>query len=51
MPGQRWHPDDVNKVYVRFRDAHDNESTGTEVGTIFYDPHTVYLPLSYKNPE
>lgn len=41
--------DAVNKVYVRFRDDNDNESTGTEVGTILYDPHTVYLPIVIKN--
>jgi hypothetical protein len=41
-------PGEVAQVYVRFRDANDNESVAPEVGVILYDPVTVYLPLVTK---
>ncbi len=42
-------PEAVNRVYVRFRDQNGNESVGTEVGMILYDPHTMYLPMLLKS--
>jgi hypothetical protein len=38
-------PGEVASVYVRFRDAHSNESVSPEVGVILYDPFVIYLPL------
>lgn len=38
-------PHALNFVYVRFRDAHDNESVAAEVGAILYNPVTAYLPV------
>ncbi|HZE17013.1 MAG TPA: choice-of-anchor X domain-containing protein, partial [Mycobacterium sp.] len=40
----------VNRVYVRFRDVNLNESVGTEVGSIYYQQPTIYLPLVTKSP-
>jgi hypothetical protein len=42
-------PNALNHVYVRFRDVNGNESVGTEVGVILYDPHTMYLPMVLKS--
>ena len=41
-------PGQVASVYVRFRDANDNESVNPEVGMILYDVSGVYLPLILK---
>ena len=41
-------PDALNFVYVKFRDDNDNESVGSEVGVILYDPFTSYLPIVLK---
>lgn len=35
-------------AYARFRDDASNESVGTEVGSILYDPIAIYLPLIWK---
>lgn len=37
-------------VYVRFRDAAGNESIGTEVGSIYFQPNVVYLPVMLRQP-
>jgi hypothetical protein len=42
-------PNAVNQVYARFRDTSDNETVGTEVGLIFYDPDTIYLPIVIRS--
>jgi hypothetical protein len=41
-------PNELNFVYVRFRDVHDNETVGTETGVILYDPNLILLPLIAK---
>jgi hypothetical protein len=41
-------PDALNFVYVKFRDDNNNESVGSEVGVILYDPFTSYLPIVLK---
>jgi hypothetical protein len=41
-------PGDPAKVYARFRDAAGNESSGVSVGTIFYLPPTLRLPILMK---
>ena len=38
-------PNSVNVVYARFRDANDNETVGTEAGSILYETNMLYLPL------
>jgi hypothetical protein len=42
-------PNAVNQVFARFRDTHGNETVGTEVGLIFYDPDTIYLPIILRS--
>jgi hypothetical protein len=41
-------PGDVGRVYVRFRDAAGNESIGTTVAMITYQPLQIYLPVVRK---
>ncbi len=38
----------LNYVYARFRDAHNNESVGTEADVILYEPYTNYLSIIVK---
>jgi Mg-chelatase subunit ChlD len=36
---------DVAKVYVKFKDAHGNQTIGVELGQIIYAPDVILLPL------
>lgn len=62
LPGMEWQdfaqdvpwqlagqPGEMSHVYVRFRDENLNESVGTEVGTILYNPNLIYLPIVLRN--
>jgi hypothetical protein len=62
LPGMEWQdfaqdvpwqlagqPGEMAHVYVRFRDENLNESVGTEVGTILYNPNLIYLPIIVRN--
>jgi hypothetical protein len=40
-------PNELNFVYVRFRDAHGNVTAGTETGVIFYQAFLIYLPIVF----